>query len=136
MEIINELIAHQELYRDLLAVVEREGRQLREPGEATPLSTMRARDGLIPRLNVSLDKLKHCRVRWAEATPAERAKHPEIPALLRQSQDLIMRIIVQDRENEQALLRRGMIPPRHLPSAHRQRPHFVADIYRRQGAPA
>ena len=43
---------------------------------------------------------------------------------------------IHGRENEQALLRRGMIPPRHLPSAHRQRPHFVADIYRRQGAPA
>ena len=78
MEIANELIAHQELYQDLLAVVEREGRQLRESDAANPLTTARTRDGLIPRLNDSLDKLKRCRIRWAEATPAERARHPEI----------------------------------------------------------
>ena len=114
MEIANELTAHQELYQDLLNIVEREGRQLREPGDTNPLNTARARDGLIPRLNESLDKLKRCRIRWVEAIPAERARHPEIAALLR----------------------RGMIPPRHLPPVNRQRPHFVADVYRRQGAPA
>ena len=59
-------------------------------------------------------------------------QHGEIPALLRQNQDLIMKIIVLDRENEQALLRRGLVPPKHLPPAERQRPHFVANLYRRQ----
>jgi len=39
-----------------------------------------------------------------------------------------------DRENEQALLRRSLVPARQLPSVNRQRPHFVADLYRRQGA--
>ncbi len=47
-----------------------------------------------------------------------------------------MKIIVLDRENEQVLLRKGMVPARHLPSADRQRPHFVADLYRRQVQPA
>ena len=57
----------------------------------------------------------------------------EIPArLLRQNQDLTMKIILIDRENEQSLLRRGLVPPRELPSVNRQRPHFVADLYRRQ----
>ncbi len=54
--------------------------------------------------------------------------------LLRQNQDLTMKIIVLDRENEQNLLRRGLVPARELPSVNRQRPHFVADLYRRQGA--
>ena len=53
--------------------------------------------------------------------------------LLRQNQDLTMKIILLDRENEQSLLRRGLVPPRELPSVNRQRPHFVADLYRRQG---
>jgi hypothetical protein len=43
-----------------------------------------------------------------------------------------MKIILLDRENEQSLLRRGMVPARELPSVNRQRPHFVADMYRRQ----
>jgi hypothetical protein len=64
---------------------------------------------------------------------ANRARHPEISALLRQSQDSVMKSIVLDRENEQGRLRRGLVPARHLPSARRQRPHFVAELYRRQG---
>ena len=54
--------------------------------------------------------------------------------LLRQNQDLTMKIIVLDRENEQNLLRRGLVPPRELPSVNRQRPHFVADLHVSQGA--
>ena len=52
--------------------------------------------------------------------------------LLREIQDVIMKVIFLDRENEQALLRKGLVPAKHLPSANRQRPHFVADLYRRQ----
>jgi hypothetical protein len=44
-----------------------------------------------------------------------------------------MRILMLDRENEQALLRRGLLGPRHLPSHNAQRPHFVAGLYQRQG---
>ena len=31
-----------------------------------------------------------------------------------------------------ALLRHGLVPARELPSVNRQRPHFVAQMYRRQ----
>jgi hypothetical protein len=51
---------------------------------------------------------------------------------MRQNQDLLMKILVLDRENEQALLRHGLVPVRDLPSVNRQRPHFVAQMYRRQ----
>jgi hypothetical protein len=73
-------------------------------------------------------------VNWQKFSPDERARHPEIGMLLRQNQDLTMKIIVLDRENEQSLLRRGLVPARELPSVNRQRPHFVAELYRRQGA--
>ena len=53
---------------------------------------------------------------------------------MRQAQELIMRVILLDRDNEQGLLRRGWSPAREIPSAQRQRPHFVADLYRRQQA--
>jgi hypothetical protein len=67
-------------------------------------------------------------------TPVERGQNPAIAPLLRQNQDLIMKIIVLDRENEQTLLRRGLVPPRQLPSLNRQRPHFVTELYRRGGS--
>jgi hypothetical protein len=88
---------------------------------------------LLPRLNQSLNQIRQHRATWQSLSPTDRAQYPEVPGLLRQNQDLIMKIIVLDRENEQALLRKGLVPPRQLPSVNRQRPHFVADMYRRQG---
>jgi DNA-directed RNA polymerase subunit H (RpoH/RPB5) len=66
-------------------------------------------------------------------SPEERARHPEVGPLLRRNQDAAMKFILLDRENEQGLLRRGLVPPKQLPSVNRQRPHFVAELYRRQG---
>ena len=64
-------------------------------------------------------------------TAAERASAADLQRLMKDNQDLIMKVIVLDRENEQALLRRGLLPNRQLPSVNRQRPHFVAELYRR-----
>lgn len=136
MQLVAELRSHQDIYHEILAAVEKEGRALREADASQPLAGSETRKNLMPRLNESLDILKKHRLRWTQASPAERAQHPEVAALLRQSQDLIMKIIVQDRENEQALLRRGMIPPRHLPPANSTRPNYVANVYQRQRGPA
>lgn len=136
MQLAAELRSHQELYQEILAAVEKEGRALRDPDTGDPLLGTETRRNLMPRLNESLDILKRHRVGWTQASPAERAQFPEVVTLLRQCQDLIMKIIVQDRENEQALLRRGMIPPRHLPPANSTRPNYVAHVYQRQREPA
>ena len=90
------------------------------------------RKTLLPRLNESLEKVRQHRIIWQNFTAAERAAQPEVGFLVRQVQDLTMRVILLDRENEQGLLRRGLIPAREIPSAQQQRPHFVADLYRRQ----
>ena len=71
---------------------------------------------------------------WLQLSPAERRRNTAVVALFRQNQDLIMKIVLLDRENEQALLRRGLVPPTQLPSVNRQRPHFVAELYRRGGS--
>jgi hypothetical protein len=42
-----------------------------------------------------------------------------------------MKFFILDRENQQAMLRRGLVPVRHLPPAAAQRPHFVAGLYQR-----
>lgn len=130
-ELPDHLRLHLDVCQELLAVVTREGEALRRADSAGAGEVFQAKKNLLPRLNQSLDQLKRQRLHWQSASPAERARHPEVGALLRLNQDLIMKIIVLDRENEQALLRRGWVPPRHLPSAHRQRPHFVAGRYQR-----
>ena len=90
-----------------------------------------ARKNLLPRLDDSLNHLRQLRGRWQKLSLAERAQFSAVPALLRQNQDLVMRIILLDRENEQTLLRRRLVPARHLPPAPPPKPHFVADLYRR-----
>jgi len=133
-QIIEELNRNLSTYEDLLEAVESEGHDLRtgEPKTDNPLTGTHKRQDLLPRINESLDNLRRHRLSWQQASPSDRGAHPEMGDLLRRNQDLIMKIIMQDRENEQALLRRGLVPPKHLPAANRQRPHFVAEMYRRQ----
>ncbi len=113
--------------------MEREGQALRRADQPSLSEFYQVKKNLLPRLNQSLDALRRHRIQWQRLSMDERARHPGIGMLLRQNQDLIMKIILLDRENEQSLLRRGLVPPRDLPSANRQRPNFVAALYRRQG---
>ncbi len=126
---------HLELAEEFRVLVERESQSLRASETVTPDGFVETKKALLARLVKSLDELKQHRGQWQKLGPEQRAQHPEIPPLLRANQDLIMKVIMLDRENEQALLRRGLVPPRHLPSAHRQRPNYVADLYRRQNNP-
>jgi flagellar biosynthesis/type III secretory pathway chaperone len=133
-EMNEALNRHLALCQELLQVAEREGQALRRSDKPSLFDFYQNKKNLLPRLNQSLDGLRKHRVNWQRLSPDERARQPETGLLLRRNQDLTMKLIVLDRENEQALLRRGLVPARQLPSVNRQRPHFVADLYRRQGA--
>jgi flagellar biosynthesis/type III secretory pathway chaperone len=134
LELIEILTQHLAVCQELLLVVEREGQALRRTDPPSLFQFYQQKKNLLPRLNQSLDGLRKHRVDRQKLSLEERAGQPEVGALLRKSQDLTMKIIVLDRENEQALLRRGLVPARELPSVNRQRPHFVTDLYRRRGA--
>jgi hypothetical protein len=132
--LVADLRAHADVCSELLTVVSSENRALHGSGPYAAFDFYQRRKDLLPRLGQSLISLRAQRMAWQQLGPAERTQPAEIAALLRSNQDLVMRIIVLDRENEQALLRRGLVPPRHLPPAERARPHFVADLYRRHAA--
>ena len=123
---------HLTLCRDILLLVEQEAQMLRAGDISQHFQFYQAKKTLLGRLDESVNGIKSRRKEWQELPAAERSQCGEVEALLRRNQDLIMKIIVLDRENEQNLLRRGLVPPRHLPSPNRQRPHFVAELYRRQ----
>jgi hypothetical protein len=134
-EMVQNLHEHLAVCQELLLNTEQEGQALRGPGKPSLAEFCQRKKDLLPRYNQSLDGLRKYRVNWQKLSLDERACWPEVGILLRKNQDLTMKIIVLDRENEQALLRRGLVPPRQLPPVNRQRPHFVADLYRRQGVP-
>jgi hypothetical protein len=117
----------------MLALVERESRALHAAEPYPAAEFQQARKDLLPRLDQSYKGLKEVRIFWQSLSAADRARQGETATLLRQCQEAMMKILVLDRENEQAMLRRGLLPASSLPSANRQRPHFVADLYRRGG---
>jgi DNA-directed RNA polymerase subunit H (RpoH/RPB5) len=134
-DMIEELECHLTICRELLAIAEGESQALRREDNPSLFEFYNLKKNLLPRLNQTLDNLRKHRVRWQSLSSEERARHAEVGTLLRRNQDLAMKFILLDRENEQGLLRRGMVPARQLPSVNRQRPHFVAELYRRQSTP-
>ncbi len=132
-QMLADLRAHQALSRELLALAEQESHALRHQEKDRLREVSEARRRLLPGLNDSVASLRTHRQRWQQLPANERATQPEMNFLIRQTQDLIMRAILLVRENEQGLLRQGLIPPQQLPSASPvQRPHWVANLYRRQ----
>ncbi len=123
---------HLEICRELLTLAEQEHRALQQPGGYDGSTTIRARKTLLSRLDESNKALQEVGWFWQQLHAAERQRHADIAALIRQNQQLIMKLVVLDRENEQAWLRRGLVPPHQMPPAQRQRPHFVADLYRQR----
>ena len=134
LELLEELNTHLAVCRELLAVAQGEAQALRCDDPPSLFQFCRQKKNLLPRLNQTLDSLRKLRVQWQSLSSDERARHPQIGPLLRRNQDMAMKFILLDRENEQGLLRRGLVPARQLPSVNRQRPHFVAELYRRQCA--
>jgi len=128
------LSAHLEWCYRALDVVTRENAELARGAEPDWETFRQKRKDLLKELDTLVKCLRTHRLAWNRLTAEERQGDTQVPTLLRSNTDLIMRIVLLDRENEQLLLRRGLLPPVHLPPANRQRPHFVTDLYRRNQA--
>jgi hypothetical protein len=142
-ETIHTLRSHQALCQELLLLAEQESQDLQTRASsagssAAPSNTFdyyQRRKSLLPRLESSLQEIKRQRTWWQRQTPEQRSRHLEIDPLIRSTQDLIMKIVFLDRENEKSKLRLGLLPPGQLPSARVQQPGFVAQLYRRHSPP-
>jgi flagellar biosynthesis/type III secretory pathway chaperone len=128
-----DLERHLSLCQEILAIVETENQTLRSSDQTDVQSLTPKKQEMLQRLQHSIEQLRKQRILWQQMPASEKAKNPEIKKLLKQNQELIMKIVMLDRENEQLLLRKGMVPAHHLPPAQRQQPHFVTELYRRQG---
>ncbi|HLH53407.1 MAG TPA: hypothetical protein VKY92_07310 [Verrucomicrobiae bacterium] len=130
-EFARDLEAYQRLCEEVMALTTRENQALTADCGYAPFEFYQNRKNLLPRLEESLMALRKWRHRWQQASPAERADCPDVKALFQSVQSLLMKVLLLDRENQQALLRHGLVPARQLPSTAVQQPHCVADVYRR-----
>ena len=133
-EFAHDLKSHRALCDSILALAAKENGALRAQSDNLNFDSSGQRKKFLAQLTDSLDKIREHRIAWMRLEPSVRQGHPEIAELLRENQNLIMKILVLDRENEQALLRKGLVPLRHVPPANRQRPHFVSNLYQRNSA--
>jgi hypothetical protein len=124
-----DLQNHLALCRKTLELAEFENRAFRVEGTFHRHEIDQIRQELLPALTRSVEKLRTQRLARQGSSSGRLGAQSQ--ALLRQGQDLMMKIILLDRENEQAMLRGGLIPASQLPSFNRQRPHFVSDCYQR-----
>jgi hypothetical protein len=132
---VADLKQHLALCEEVMELTANESQALSEQSAYEPFDFFRRRKELLPRLDKSLAALRGWRQAWQNMNPTERAGCPEIKPLFQAAQSLLMKVLLLDRENQQAMLRRGLVPPRHLPSSAGQQPHCVADLYRRHAAP-
>ena len=134
VEFARDLRAHLDLCHECLALFTLENRRLRspQPWESGEFSEHRKR--LLPRLESVLIKLRGSRESWQKMTQVERERCGEIKNLFQEIQNLLPRILMLDRENQQEMLRRGALPAAQLPPAAAQRPNFVANLYQRHAA--
>lgn len=126
-DLFAELQQQRVVCGDILALVQTEHDALaNEEYQASTANDVRK--DLLERLSNSLNSIRRQRVAWQQSAPRGVARNPQLDTLLKSNLDLIMRIIVLERENEQLLVRRGLLPPGRFPG---KQPHFVSDVYRR-----
>jgi hypothetical protein len=126
----DELQEYLRVCDEVHSIVRRENQCLKSAEPQNIYQFQQSRKDLLQRLTTTQVRLSAHKTSWLRVPPSARAKHPQVGILIRQTLDLIMKTIVLDRENEQLLLRHRMIPANRLPSANRQNPHFVAQLYK------
>jgi hypothetical protein len=131
-----DLQRHLALCEEAMEMTMRENQALAGSAAYEPFEFYQLRKDLLPRLEQSLIALRFRRQEWQKLEPSQRTGGAEISALMQTAQGLLMKVLMLDRENQQALLRRGLVPARHLPASAAQQPHCVADLYRRHSVTA
>ena len=121
----SELNAFRALCEEALALVSHENQALLNQHDYKPGEFNQGRKRLLPELESALIRLRRHRQNYRQTVHSD-----EIKTVFQMIQSLLMKVLLLDRENQQALLRHGLVPAKHLPSVAVQRPHYVAGLYR------
>ena len=89
------------------------------------------RKTLLADIEEMLPKFRRHRTAWEQVSQSQRDHFTDLKRQFHNIQGLLTRVMLLDRENQQTMLKRGLVPAKHLPAAATQRPHYVADLYKR-----
>lgn len=122
------------LCEDALSLARREHQALATQASYQPFEFYRLRKDLLNRLDSVIVGIRNGRRLWQQISPLERDRHSDVKTGIQMVQDLILKILQLDRENQQGLLRRGLVPAGQLSSFTAPQPHYVADLYRKHAS--
>lgn len=126
-----DLRAFQLLCEDALSVMTREGIALASSAPYQPMDFCQRRKDLLPHLEKALTRLRSQRAAWHQSGQGAREGDEDLKALFQTIQGILMKALTLDRENQQLMLRRGLVPTQHLPPVAAQKPSFVSSLYQR-----
>ena len=130
VQLLTDLRSYHALCTEVLDLVSRENCALAgnayDAAEFTHL-----RKDLLPRLDKALTVLRNRRQEWQSQGLDCGSHSSEVKNLFQAVQDLIMKILIFDRDNQQGLLHRGLVPAKHLPVVAARQPHVINSVYRR-----
>ena len=129
--LISELRTYLDLCEEIFTLAMRENQALCGQINYQPFEFYQKRKNLLPNIESLSVKLRNRRIIWQQASQAERERCKEAKPLFQSIQSLLMKVLLLDRENQQAMLRCGLVPAKHLPATAVQQPHYVASLYRR-----
>jgi len=118
----------------VLSLARREHQALAGQGEYNHQDFYETRKRLLADIEAMLPKFRHHRLAWQQVSPTQREQFKDLKGLFQNIQSLLMRVMLLDRENQQTMLKRGVVPAQYVPPAAAQRPHYVADLYRRNSS--
>ena len=130
-QVVADLRAFLSLCEDALTLATSENQVLSGGPEYAPADFSPRRKSLLSGIDQALVNLKRIRQVWLQADAGERDRCTDVKSLFQAVQGTLMKVLLLDRENQQALLRRGLVPVQHLPAAAAQRPHFVTGLYQK-----
>jgi hypothetical protein len=133
-QVADDLRAFLSLCEEALALATCENQVFTAGPEYQPSAFLPRRKSMLSSLNQAVVNLKNIRRVWQQTDPAERDRCGEVKSLFQAVQGTLMKVLLLDRENQQAMLRRGLVPVQHLPAAAAQRPHFVTGLYQKHSA--
>ncbi|MBN2235585.1 MAG: hypothetical protein JW706_10595 [Opitutales bacterium] len=117
---------HLRLCEELLTLLKEENRKLKHRGEAPDEVTLDRKRELLPAFDASLAAMRALQEQEPHLLPAIRDK-------LKNAQNLIMKMLLLDRENEQLLLK--VIVPVVKPEVAKPGMHTLRSIYQRNQNP-
>ena len=130
-DLMRDLRAFAAVGEEALALAAREHQALAGTADYEPFEFCRLRKDLLIRLEPLIVGIRHWRQFWQQISPLERAGCSNVIDVIQMLQNLLVKILQLDRENQQALLRRGLVPARHVNSCAAPPSNYVANLYRR-----